>query len=427
MNVAASTRRLAANPTLAALVLANGISAIGDWLYLTVIPVLVYRETEDPALVGLAAAARLLPWLVLSIPAGIVADRVSRCHLLLLAEASRATLMFLMTGLLLVGAPLWIAFGVALTAVAAGTFALPAQGTLIPDLARDGDELGTANVLSSTFDTIACIVGPALAGLLLVVGGLEVAFAINGLSFVVVVAVLTVLVRKAAPVPATDAPPRPDIEAQPVAATDGWSRIVRDAIRPLAMDAAISFAAGATIILPVLLAVALPGEGDALIGILSTSAGLGGLAGAVGAGAFVNGRPREGLVVGVVVAVGSLALLAASTAPLFVAASLAVVSAAIVQLDTLNMTDLQRSTDSARLGKTLGLLHTLAAAWVMAGSITVGIVANAVGAGFAILVCAAVVAALGGAALCWPRKDTAPSFSRTPLPLSSIASVGSEG
>jgi len=166
MNVRAPARPLATNWPLSALVLANGISAIGDWLYLTAIPVLVYRETEDAALVGLAAAARLLPWLLLSLPAGAVADRVPGPRLLLAAESARASLMFAMTGLLLVGAPLWIVFGVALGAVAAGTFAMPAQGTLVPDLATNDAELGTANVLSSTFDNLACVVGPALAGML---------------------------------------------------------------------------------------------------------------------------------------------------------------------------------------------------------------------------------------------------------------------
>jgi MFS family permease len=398
MNILVSTRRLAANKALGALVLANGISAIGDWLYLTAIPVLVFRQTGDPALVGAAMAARLLPWFLLSIPAGVVADRVPRAALLLVAEASRATLMVLMTALLLLDAPLWIVFGLALAAVAAGTFAMPAQGSLIPDLARNDEELGFANVVSSTFDNLACVVGPAVAGLLIVLGGLEVAFAINGASFLVVVAVLIALVRLA-PAPTKVVPIEPGLDLAGARRADSWSRIASDAIRPLTMDAAISFAAGATFLLPVLVAAGIRDGGDALIGALSTSAGLGGLVGAIAAGAFVNSRPRQGLAVGIVAAVGSLGVLAASTAPIIVAGSIASVSAAITQLDTLNMTILQQSTDSRRLGRTLGLLHTLASAWVMAGSIVAGIVAGALGAGPAILVCAAVVGIIGAVAL----------------------------
>jgi predicted MFS family arabinose efflux permease len=404
MNLVAPARQLAANRPLAALVVANGVSAIGDWLYLTVIPLLVYRETEDAALVGLAAAARLLPWLLLSLPAGVVADRVSGRHLLLVAESTRAVLMFMMTGLLVLGAPLIVVFGVALGAVAAGTFAMPAQGTLIPDLARDDAELGTANVLSSTFDNLACVVGPALAGVLILLGGIEIAFALNGLSFLVVVAVLVVLVRSANRRPSRISEARDGVTVEDAVTPAHWPAIVRDAFRALTMDAAISFAAGGMFILPVLIASAQSGGNDALVGILSAGGGIGGVVGALAAGAFVNGRSRQGLIAGTGVAVASFGLLAGSTAPVFAVAAVAMVSGAIVQLDTLNMTELQRSTASGRLGRTLGLLHTLAAAWVMAGSIVAGILAQALGVGHAILVCGLVVAALGGAALARPSR-----------------------
>lgn len=414
MNIIAPARRLGRNRPLAALVIANGISAIGDWLYLTAIPILVYRGTHDPALVGLAAAARLPPWLLLSLPAGAIADRIPGPRLLLVAESTRAILMFLMTGLLLLGAPLWAVFGVALGAVAAGTFAMPAQGTLVPELARNDAELGTANVLSSTFDNVACVVGPALAGALVVFGGLEIAFALNGLSFLIVVAVLVVLVRDSvggAQVP--DAVTEPDSSATPAS----WTSIAREAARPLAMDAAISFAAGAMFLLPVLVSAAQPNGTDALVGVLSAGGGVGGVVGALVAGTFINGRSRQGLMVGVVLAVASLGLLAGTTAPILAVAAITLGSGALVQLDTLNMTGLQRSTTPGRLGRTLGLLHTLAAAWIMAGSIVAGTLAAALGIGPTVLVCAAVVALLGGGALVRPRRRaTSPSPIPAPTP-----------
>lgn len=413
MNLIAPTRRLAENRPLTALVLANGISSVGDWLYLTAIPVLVYRETEDLALVGLAAAARLLPWLLLSIPAGAIADRVSKPRLLLVAESSRSVLMFLMTTLLLVGGPLWLVFGFALGAVAAGTFAMPAQGALVPDLARDDAELGTANILSSTFDNVASVVGPAIAGVLIVLGGLEIAFAINGLSFLGVVAVLVVLVQSADHGGAAMEVPSDAVRPAAISINEGWAAIGRDAARPLMMDAAISFAAGALFILPVLIAASQPGDNAILVGILAAGGGFGGLMGALTTGVFVNGRSRQGLIVGVGVAVASLVLLAGNTTPALAIAAVAIASGAIVQLDTLNMTDLQRSTDARRLGRTLGLLHTLAAAWIIAGSIVAGTLAQVLGVGPAVLVCAVVVAVLGGGALVRPSRRVR-STSRTP-------------
>jgi hypothetical protein len=260
---------------------------------------------------------------------------------------------------------------------------------------------------------------------LIVLRGLEVAFAINGLSFLVVVTVLVALVRSAnrraiATTAEVDAAPPKDISAD-----EGWASIARDAVRPLAMDAAISFAAGAMFILPVLVAVAQPGGNDALVGILSAGGGIGGILGALAAGAFVNGRSDQGLIAGVGVAVASLSLLAGSTTPILAVAAVAIVSGAIVQLDTLNMTELQRLSRSGRLGRTLGLLHTLAAAWIMAGSIVAGTLAQALGVGPAVLVCAAVVAVLGGAALCGRRSAT-PVVSHAPRATGAIAIVGSD-
>ena len=64
-------------PSLFSLVVVRGVSSVGDWLYLAALPILVYQATGDIALVGLVAAGRLLPWLIMSIPAGVVVDRLS--------------------------------------------------------------------------------------------------------------------------------------------------------------------------------------------------------------------------------------------------------------------------------------------------------------------------------------------------------------
>ena len=77
--------------------------------------------------------------------------------------------------------------------------------------------------------------------------------------------------------------------------------------------------------------------------------------------------------------------------------------------------ELQRSTPSGRLGRTLGLIHTLAAGWVMAGSVVMGALAQSLGLGAAILVCAAAMAVLGGAALV-RRSHPAGARSAAPVP-----------
>ena len=86
-----------------------------------------------------------------------------------------------------------------------------------------------------------------------------------------------------------------------------------------------------------------------------------------------------------------------STEALLAVAGVAILAGAIVELDTINMTALQRTTASIRLGSTLGLLHTLAAAWIMAGAIVAGALVNLLGVGAAMVICASIVVVLGAA------------------------------
>ena len=130
-----------------------------------------------------------------------------------------------------------------------------------------------------------------MAALLIASGGLELAFLLNGLSFLGVVVVLCRI-----QIPSyRSAPDHTDVVDQDVELTPGWSTLVRAVLRPLAIDAAVSFAAGLLMVLPVL-AIASVGEGDAVAGFLSLTAGLGGMVGAAAAASFVNSRPGRGIV-----------------------------------------------------------------------------------------------------------------------------------
>ena len=173
----------------------------------------------------------------------------------------------------------------------------------------------------------------------------------------------------------------------------------------MAIDSAISFSAGVLCVLPVLIATSDPGRGEAFVGVLAAAAGVGGVLGALTAGATVGDRSSRSILVGVIVASASLTLLAWSAEALLAVAGVAILAGAIVELDTINMTALQRTTASIRLGSTLGLLHTLAAAWIMAGAIVAGALVNLLGVGAAMVLCASIVVVLGAAALLWRQPE----------------------
>ena len=89
-------RELLRNRPLSRLLVGEFISGIGDWLYIVAIFVVIYRDSGDAALVGAFGGIRLLPYVLLSVPAGILADRFDRRMVLLVSDLFRGALMVAM-------------------------------------------------------------------------------------------------------------------------------------------------------------------------------------------------------------------------------------------------------------------------------------------------------------------------------------------
>ena len=218
------------NPALARLLTGEFISGIGDWLYLVAILVVVYAESQSPVLLGIVGAARILPYVLLSVPAGIVADRFDRRMVLLVTDLARGGLMLVLVAAVMLDAPTTVIVAVSILAACFSTFFGPAIAALLPMLVDERD-LGPANSAWATLDNVAFIIGPALAGILLAVGGLEIAFLLNAVSFAIVAVVLWRLPvpRGAAPVVDDDG----DGERRATRAESGLARARAAAGRPV--------------------------------------------------------------------------------------------------------------------------------------------------------------------------------------------------
>jgi hypothetical protein len=115
--------------------------------------------------------------------------------------------------------------------------------------------------------------------------------------------------------------------------------------------------------------------------------------------------------------VPALILLATISVPGLAVALLAATIGSLVLLDTLNMTTVQRLTAEGGTGRAIGLLDTLAAVWMMAGSLIPAVLAATFGAGAAVLATAGIVAVLGGLSLVGASDRTAqpvPAVSTAP-------------
>ena len=178
-----------------------------------------------------------------------------------------------------------------------------------------------------------------------------------------------------------------------------WIAIARLAAPRVVLDAAVSFAAGALGVLPVLIAVEQLDAGEAFAGLLGAGAGAGALMGGVAAGSLINRDRPWGLAGGVVAASVALGLLALTTAPIIAIGASALACASLVMLDTLNVTALQRSLPQACHGRAFGLLNTSAASWLMAGSAVPPILVALVGVEAAVALTGLVVLVLGTGSL----------------------------
>jgi MFS family permease len=77
-------------------VVANVSSSLGDGIAKVAAPLLAARLTDDPLLVSGIAAVSMLPWLIFSIPAGILLDRIDRRRAMALANGVRTLLAALL-------------------------------------------------------------------------------------------------------------------------------------------------------------------------------------------------------------------------------------------------------------------------------------------------------------------------------------------
>ena len=131
---------------------------LGDGLAIAAGPLLVASQTDEPALVALAATALWLPPLLFGLVAGVLADRVDRRRMLVVVNLVRAVVLALLTGSVATGTVSIAVVLVALFVLAtAETFADTVSQTVLPMLVRREDlALGNARLTTGfvTFNQI---------------------------------------------------------------------------------------------------------------------------------------------------------------------------------------------------------------------------------------------------------------------------------
>jgi len=175
-------RLLRANADLRWLFIAQVISFMGDWFSFVAVTGVVKDATGSEFLVSLAYVSFSLPSFFASPIAGVVVDRFDRRRLLLVVSLLQAgAALGLLTA---TGATVWPAFVFQGLISAMAAFVKPAIDAGVPNLARDPDELRSANALFGSTWGVMLAVGAALGGLFSEAFGRRASFVANAISFV---------------------------------------------------------------------------------------------------------------------------------------------------------------------------------------------------------------------------------------------------
>lgn len=161
----------------------NSVSLVGTWMQRTSVGWLAWTLTDSTIWLSFVASAELLPTLVLSPLAGVLADRLDRVRLIQLTQIVAMAQAVVLAALVYSGG-ITIELLVALTAFLGAANALnqPARLALVSSLA-DRATLGSAVAINSLVFNSARFIGPALAGLILKKSGFALAFALNAATY----------------------------------------------------------------------------------------------------------------------------------------------------------------------------------------------------------------------------------------------------
>jgi MFS family permease len=166
------------------------LSNIGSWMQTVGVGVLVTARTGRPGWTGLVAAAAFLPIGLLSPVGGVMADRLDRRRWLFATTVGETAFAAVLTVLAATGhASPAVVTVIVFGGGAMAAIGFPAYQAMLPDLVPS-TELGPAISLSSAQFNLGRVIGPALAGLAILIGGYSWAFAINAASFFAVLVAL---------------------------------------------------------------------------------------------------------------------------------------------------------------------------------------------------------------------------------------------
>jgi MFS family permease len=369
------------NPALIRLELAWAAYNGADWAVWMCLLVYAYNAGGSIGL-GAMALVQLVPCMLLAPYIGAYTDRQRPGHVLFAGYFMIGVSMAAVVSAMVIGSPAWVVFILSPLINLGITVPRPAHPALLPAVVHSPSELTAANVLSGWMDNVSMLIAPALAGVLLGIGGPKLAIAMLAvLSFTAAVLVLPV----PGPPPVEFYGRRGSLTTQVL---DGIRAVRSDkSLRLLVgLQASQYILVGALDMLFVVLAISVLGMGESGAGYLQSAVGAGGLVGASLTTLLVaRQRLAPTLMAGVITV--AFALVALGLYPTIISAFLLFAAAGLGRtvMDITGNILLQRSAGPHMLAYVFSLLESLMNIGLAIGSILVPILIELSGARAALI------------------------------------------
>jgi MFS family permease len=351
------------------------VSLIGTWMQSVGQSWLVLELTGSPLQLGLVNALQFAPILLLSAIGGALSDRFGKRRILLVTQATMMVQALVLAVLVRSGqVRYWHVAALATIYGLGRAIDIPARQSFISDLVGRAD-LPNAVALNSVVFNGARIVGPSVAGLIIARFDVAIAFFLNALSFVAVLAALLAMRTEGLPDPAG----RLGLRESVMGALSYAGATPTVSFTLMLLVAVSLLGLNFNVVVP-LIARDVLHEGAQGFGLLMSALGVGAIVGAGGIALLRRDRPPFSLVA------GSAALLCAGVATLALVQHLGLALVVLAVLGGLQIyfttscnTTLQLITPQALRGRVMGLYALAFAGVTPFGSLLVGTLAEHLG------------------------------------------------
>ena len=379
-----------ANRDLRRIELAWSGSIVGQWGYEIALAVYAYRAGGATD-VGLVALVRLLPAAVVAPFAALLGDRFRRRRIMVAADLARVCAMGGAAAAVFAGSPAVLVYALAVVTAVTGTAFAPAQSALLPSLARTPEELTAANATSTTLESLAFFIGPALGGVLLAVTSVGAVFSVTASLFLGSALVLGGI--------------RSDSRGEPRAEPDSILREALAGFRAIAAEhrlrlivglyGAQTLVAGVMRVLLVVTALRILDLGPSGVGFLNSAVGVGALAGVLVVFAALGGS-RLAAMLGVGILLWGVPLMVLGLEPSVPAALIwfTIIGLGNTLVDVAGVTLIQRTAPDEVRARVFGVLESVFLGTIGIGAVIAPLLTSAFGARGALVVAGVALSAV---------------------------------